>query len=327
MRNKIIGLVVLMLVFVTLIFPVHGLTPIEKTQANENNSSTERDTFYQKSLPIIFYRILNKDWDYWSNAPHVYSLPEGNVGIGIDTPSEKLDVVGTVKMTGFKMLTGANDGYILTCNSSGMGTWQSPTSGIGGSGTANYITKFTAATTLGNAGIYETSAGDIGIGTTSPSCKLEVNGDVNVNGGISFETKTGYVSVSAAAFRPRTDGYLYTNGGMSLHPDNSASTTYYAPVQLPQNAKITKLTFYWGDLSVSNECSCTLYKNTMPASYTIAVCSSSGHSGDGSSSDDTIPVSHATVDNSQYSYYLRWYLPNNGCSGYSAILEYTYTEI
>ena len=257
----------------------------------------------------------------------LFSLPEGNVGIGIENPSEKLDVVGTVKMTGFKMQTGATDGYVLTCDSSGNGTWQSSTSGVGGSGTANYLTKFIAATTLGNTGIYETVAGNVGIGTKSPSCKLEVNGNAKVNGDIFFETKTGYVSVSAAAFSPRTDGYQYTNGGMELHPDNSISPTYYAPVQLPHNAKITKLTFYWEDQSISDDCSCTLFRNTNPASYTMAECSSSGYSGDGGSSDNTIPVSYATVDNAHYSYYLKWYLPTSDCSGYSAILEYTYTEI
>lgn len=39
---------------------------------------------------------------------------------------------------------------------------------IGGSGTAKYIPKFTGATTVGNSVIYESAAGNVGIGTTSP---------------------------------------------------------------------------------------------------------------------------------------------------------------
>jgi len=48
----------------------------------------------------------------------------GNIGIGTTTPSQKLDVSGTAKVTGFEMPTGATNGYILTSNASGVGTWQ-----------------------------------------------------------------------------------------------------------------------------------------------------------------------------------------------------------
>ena len=100
----------------------------------------------------------------------------GNVGIGTTSPTEKLDVAGTAQMTWFKMPTGASDGYVLTSDGSGMGTWQeAPSDGIGGSGTSNYIPKFTDSTTLGDSVIYETG-GNVGIGTTNPIAKLTVKG-------------------------------------------------------------------------------------------------------------------------------------------------------
>lgn len=43
------------------------------------------------------------------------------------------------------------------------------------SGTTNYVAKFTSGTAIGNSVIYESSS-NIGIGTTSPGAKLEVNG-------------------------------------------------------------------------------------------------------------------------------------------------------
>ncbi|MGB8657621.1 MAG: hypothetical protein WCE90_07530 [Candidatus Zixiibacteriota bacterium] len=46
------------------------------------------------------------------------------VGIGTTSPTERLDVAGTAQMTGFKMSTGATDGYVLTSDASGVGTWQ-----------------------------------------------------------------------------------------------------------------------------------------------------------------------------------------------------------
>ncbi|HEC79159.1 MAG TPA: hypothetical protein ENI34_08485 [candidate division WOR-3 bacterium] len=50
---------------------------------------------------------------------------DGQAGIGTTTPAERLDVNGTVAMTGFKMPTGASEGYVLTCDDTGVGTWES----------------------------------------------------------------------------------------------------------------------------------------------------------------------------------------------------------
>ncbi|MHC4543414.1 MAG: hypothetical protein ACYTDW_01680 [Planctomycetota bacterium] len=114
--------------------------------------------------------------------PHMRIISSGNIGIGKMSPSQKLDVAGTVQMTGFKMPTSAADGYVLTSDSSGVGTWQAAAGGgIGGSGTRNNIPKFTGSTTLGNSVIYETS-GYIGIGTTNPRGKLDVNGSIYLRG-------------------------------------------------------------------------------------------------------------------------------------------------
>ena len=44
--------------------------------------------------------------------------------------------------------------------------------GVGGSGTANYVSKWTGGTSLGNSIIYDN--GNVGIGTTNPRAKLEV---------------------------------------------------------------------------------------------------------------------------------------------------------
>lgn len=51
----------------------------------------------------------------------------GTVGIGTDTPSEKLEVSGKTKTTNFQMTSGATNGYVLTSDASGNGTWQKPT--------------------------------------------------------------------------------------------------------------------------------------------------------------------------------------------------------
>jgi hypothetical protein len=53
--------------------------------------------------------------------------------------------------------------------------------GTPGTGSTNYITKWTSTATLGNSQIFDNGT-NVGIGTTSPGAKLDVNGDVNVSG-------------------------------------------------------------------------------------------------------------------------------------------------
>jgi len=140
-------------------------------------------------------QTLRHDGTNWVANSQLYN-DGGNVGIGTTSPTQKLDVVGTVKMTGFRMPTGASTGYVLTSDAGGVGTWQ-VASGIGGSGTANYIPKFTGATTLGNSAIYQ-SASNVGIGTTSPTTTLHVQGDALVKsagGSVALSGSDGAMEV------------------------------------------------------------------------------------------------------------------------------------
>ena len=137
-------------------------------------------------------------------------LQNGSVGIGVIWPGAKFDVAGTAKMTGFQMPTGASNGFILTSDASGVGTWQpGGTGGISGSGTINYVPKFTGTTSIGNSVIYE-SGPDIGIGTTIPRKNLEVMGD-----GILLDSPTGNPEIQ-----------MYGSGGRShfLRPADPPGT-------------------------------------------------------------------------------------------------------
>jgi hypothetical protein len=79
-------------------------------------------------------------------------------------------------------------------------TWSDISGDMTGSGTANYLTKWTASNTLGDSVIQE-SSGQIGIGV-SPSQTLDVDGDIRIRGG---EIYLDGLSSSSST----TDGTIY----------------------------------------------------------------------------------------------------------------------
>ena len=185
--------------------------------------------------------------------------------------------------------------------------------GIAGEGTGRY----------GVAGFSDTSYGVFGKSTSGYA--IYSDGKAHINGNLTWQAKTSYVSVSAAAFGPVDEGYMYTNWGGTLDPKNLASRYYYAPVQLPHGATVTKIKFYWSDLSGDFNGRCYLYRNYFaPGGDTLGTVDTSGAGGTGSS--ETTAITNPTVDNSQYAYYLGWDLNGGGdVEGYGVVIEYTVT--
>lgn len=124
----------------------------------------------------------------------------GNVGIGTSSPAEKLEVDGTVQMTGFKMPTGASDGHVLTSDSSGVGSWRlaalfpdsvTYADSSGYADVAGYAPPPDSVAYADSAGadgdwtvsgnnMYSAVSGNVGIGTTSPNEKLHVVGNIKM---------------------------------------------------------------------------------------------------------------------------------------------------
>lgn len=73
---------------------------------------------------------------------------------------------------------------------------------ISGSGTTNYIPKFTASTTLGNSQIFDNGT-NVGIGTTSPNFKLDIQNtsaatQIRIKGGTGTSQGSAYYQTFAA---------------------------------------------------------------------------------------------------------------------------------
>ncbi|MFU8844310.1 MAG: hypothetical protein ACNA7V_10945 [Bacteroidales bacterium] len=91
-----------------------------------------------------------------------YVFNEGNVGIGTANPTQILEVNGTFKTGGFMMAGGAGDGKVLTSDASGQAAWTD-----------------SQWTDSGN-NIFRQN-GNVGIGTSNPTEKFEIDGNIRVN--------------------------------------------------------------------------------------------------------------------------------------------------
>ncbi len=145
----------------------------------------------------------------------LYIANTGRIGLGTTSPSKKLDVVGDINLSGTIFATGTSgsNGQVLTSTGAGLawidsaaiGTSFSVTNGLssisnnvfglGGTltqntsiGVSSSFLKFTAGNGSTEA-LYIANTGRIGLGTTSPSKKLDVVGDINLSGTI-FATGT-----------------------------------------------------------------------------------------------------------------------------------------
>ncbi len=92
---------------------------------------------------------------------------DANVGIGIYNPSEKLDVNGTIKSTGFKLIDGnQSSGKILQSDVDGNAGWVDPMT----------LNVDDGDWVFNGSSIYR--LGNVSIGTTNLPAKLTVDGDI-----------------------------------------------------------------------------------------------------------------------------------------------------
>lgn len=150
---------------------------------------------------------------------------DGNVGIGTSSPTRKLHVVGNVKFDGSRDIDfDTTDGNIkITPNS---GTWATGyffngsagtyRGGFGALGSIDAITYYWIGdgyndTTM----VIQPNAGNVGIGTTSPTQKLDVNGDIALKGTSVFNLDSPALTIGDIAGTDSVTSLKLTTAGDS----------------------------------------------------------------------------------------------------------------
>ena len=130
---------------------------------------------------------------YWSGTATNLNATTARTSLGLGTLATLSTITNThvatnAAIASTKLADGAyminsagSSGQVWTSTGSGRGQWTTiptgPTGGVSGSGTTNYIPKWSNASTLTNSLIYDNGT-NVGIGTTAPNAKLQVAGTI-----------------------------------------------------------------------------------------------------------------------------------------------------
>jgi hypothetical protein len=200
--------------------------------------------------------LINKPWNIYAND--ISNTNSGFIGIGTTNPQYKLDINGSLNTNSEIYINNTNVSNIIDnkivitsnilinyCNLINRPTLSTvatsgdyndlinkPVGSIGGGGVSDYNDLTNKPWINLGSNIYNSNSFNVGIGKTNPQYKLDINGDVNINGSlrmnnsiIPFSTysNTNIIASNASfAYSNSSHGYymFLTNGSITF-PQNT----------------------------------------------------------------------------------------------------------
>lgn len=249
----------------------------------------------------------------------VFVNGSGNVGIGTAAPEEKFHTVGNVQIQNGNLAFSTKANTALDHAVSRISATL-----VGGTGSSpasqNIAFQVSDGTTNGTSEVMRLRGdGNVGIGTTVPDEKLHVNGTVKANAlafsdGSVLPTAKGIYTVGIGDFVASeqpvalsvSTGLLNNGlGGSYIRSIAGNSTDLLAPVHLPQGAIVTKVTFYGYDLIATTNIAMSLERRPIQSASINVMADHTSNTGAGAYSGVDQTINNATIDNSQYLYYIR----------------------
>lgn len=182
---------------------VNGFARALQFQMDDSNSSNSTPQSYwaiygwDKRLSFTTRNASN----YWTSEPLCILYDTGNVGIGTQTPSYKLDVSGSAYI-------GTTDEGIC------ISRYGNTIDAISNNGSS--LPLYLNHTSTGDVRMV-IGGGNVGIGTTNPTSKLHVEGDARINGSIWGATCVVSNDTDGYFVGNRKQGMGSSDGGLMLY--------------------------------------------------------------------------------------------------------------
>ena len=177
--------------------------------------------------PLIFYT---------TNSERMRLDASGNLGVGTSTPTAKLDVVGTATITnsggGHNLLLTNNTAggdFIKCVGETGDTVFELDSTGTGGEATMTMYSDGVLKNSLAaNGNTYFNNIGNFGVGTSTPSQKLEINGALKFFGGTSsdFAQTGGQIDYYDTGRQFRFNAYKADSTGAEIVFNTGGTTSY-----------------------------------------------------------------------------------------------------